>query len=76
MYYVSNACIFVKMGTSALMKAYVWSTNSGNASWTVNQGHRQGMKPANVMKLANGKIAKSSKSLFHNSSFMVVDIAL
>ena len=30
------------------MKAYLWSTNDGNASWTVNrhQGHWQGTKPA------------------------------
>ena len=30
------------------MKAYLWSTNDGNASWTVNgrQGPRQGTKPA------------------------------
>ena len=35
------------------MKAYVWSTNDGIASWTVNgcQGHKQGTK------LASGKIA-------------------
>ena len=35
------------------MKAYLWSTNDGNAVWTVNgrQGPRQGKKPA------NGKIA-------------------
>ena len=34
------------------MKAYLWSTNDGNASWTVNgrQGLRQGTK------LASGKL--------------------
>ena len=35
-----------KMWTPALtcMKAYLWSTNNGNARWTINghQGHRQG----------------------------------
>ena len=40
--------ISTKTRSSALMKAYLWSTNDGNASWTVNgrQGLRQGMKPA------------------------------
>ena len=40
------------------MKAYLWSTNDGNASWTVSgcQGHRQGTKPA------SGKIANFSSS--------------
>ena len=30
------------------MKAYLWSTNDGNATWTVNgrQGPQQGAKPA------------------------------
>ena len=38
------------------MKAYLWSTSDGNASWTVNgrQGPRQGTKPA------SGKIANFS----------------
>ena len=36
------------------MKAYLWSTNNGNASWTVygGQGTRQGTKPASG-KFAN-----------------------
>ena len=62
------------------MKAYLWSTNDVNASWTVNgpQGPRQGTKPV------NGKIANCSysiliilvKILFHDSSFMDVHTAL
>ena len=28
--------ISAKMRSSALMKVYLWSTNDGNASWTVN----------------------------------------
>ena len=36
------------MQTSALMKGYLWSTNNGNASWTIkgHQGLLQGTKPA------------------------------
>ena len=52
-YYASIAYISATTRRSALMNAYLWSTNDGNASWTVNrhQGPRQGMKPA------SGKIA-------------------
>ena len=67
--------ILVKMWTSALMKAYLWTTTDGNAYWTINgrQRHRQGMNPP------SGKIANCSsyssyscqKSLFHDSSVMV-----
>ena len=44
------------MRSSVLKKAYLWSTNDGNASWTVNGRHRprQGMKPA------SGKISNCS----------------
>ena len=58
------------------MKAYLWCTNDGKASWTITGRQRrwQGTKPA------SGKIANCfyscQKSLFHNSSFMVVDSAL
>ena len=47
MYYASNAYDSARMGTSALMMAYLWSTTDGNANWTVSgrQGHLQGMKP-------------------------------
>ena len=57
-YYVSIAYISVKTQSSALMEAYLWSTDNGNASWTVNgrQGPRQGTKPA------SGKIANCSYS--------------
>ena len=53
MYYASINYIFAKTWSSALLKAYLWSTNDNNASWTVNghQGPRQGTK------LARGKIA-------------------
>ena len=55
-YYASIAYISAKMRSSALMKAYLWSTNDGNASWTVDghQGPWQGTKPA------SGKIANFS----------------
>ena len=41
------------MPSSVLMKAYLWSTNDDDASWTVNgrQRRQQGMKPG------SGKIA-------------------
>ena len=60
------------------MKAYLWFANDGNASWTVNgrQGHWQGTKPV------SSKIAKCFfiillvQSLFHNSSFTIVNTAL
>ena len=44
------------------MKAYLWSTNDGNASWTVNgrQEPRQGTKPA------SGKIANCSSYYFYS----------
>ena len=55
-YYPSISCIAAKAQSSAFMKAYLMSTNGGNASWTVNgcQEPRQGTKPA------SGKIANSS----------------
>ena len=40
------------------MKAYVWSTNDGNASWTVN-GSRQGTKQA------SGKIENCSNYYYY-----------
>ena len=64
------------------MKAYLGSTNDGNASWTVNGGQR----PRQGTNTASGKIANcsysyyysysSKKTLFHGSSFMDVDTAL
>ena len=44
------------------MKAYLWSTNEGNASWTVNgrQGSRQGTKPA------SGNITNCSSSYYYS----------
>ena len=56
MYYTSYALFSAKSCSSVLMKAYVWSTNDGNASWTVNvcQGPWQGTKPA------SGKSTKCS----------------
>ena len=50
-----HVCISAKTQSSELMKAYLRSTNDGNASWTINghQGHRQGTKPASS-KIANG----------------------
>ena len=52
-YYASVAYISAKTCSSRLMKAYLWSTNDGSASWTVDgcQGRRQGTKSA------SGKIA-------------------
>ena len=43
MYYASNAYISAKAGTSALMKAYLWSTSGGKA---------------NLSKVRNQKVAK------------------
>ena len=62
------------------MNAYLWSTNNGNASWTLNgrQGPRQGKKPASG-KIANFFITIIFilvKGLFHDCSFMVADTAL
>ena len=64
------------------MKAYLWSTNDGSASWTVSGCQGPG-------KVRNQRVAKSQivlliiviliilvKSLFHDSSFMVADTAL
>ena len=47
-YYAPIAFSSVKTPSSFLMKAYLWFTNDGNASWTINgrQGPRQGTKPA------------------------------
>ena len=63
-----------KTWISALMKASLWTTTNGKASWIVNehQWHRQGTK------LASGKIVNRSWSshkngLFHDSSVIVVD---
>ena len=55
-YYAPIVYISAKTRSSALMKAYLWSTNDGNTSWIVNecQGPRQGTKPA------SGKIANCS----------------
>ena len=78
-YYTSIEDISSKIWSSALIKTYLWSTNDGNASWTVNesQGPWQGTKPA------SGRIANCfysyfyllflSKSLFHDNSFIDVD---
>ena len=38
------------------MKAYLWSSNNGNASWTIN-GHQE---PWQSAKPASGNIAKYS----------------
>ena len=55
-YYASITYISAKTWSSALMKAYLWSTKNGNASWIINQhqGPRQGTKPA------SGKITNCS----------------
>ena len=47
------------------MKAFSWSTNDGNASWTVNgsQRPRQGTKPA------SGKIANCSSYYYSFKSY-------
>ena len=44
--YTSIAYISAKMWSSVLRKAYLWSTNDGSTSWTVNkrQAPRQGTK--------------------------------
>ena len=57
-YYASIAYIPAKTQSSALMKAYLWSTNDGNVRWTVkgHQGPRQSTKPV------SGKIANCSYS--------------
>ena len=58
MYYTSIDYISAKTHCSALMKAYLWSTNDGDASWNVDglQGPQQDTKPA------SGKIANCSYS--------------
>ena len=45
-YYASFSYISAKTHISALMNAYLWSTNNGNAIWTINgrQGPQQGTK--------------------------------
>ena len=53
MYYASIAYIFAEMRSSTLMKAYSWSTNNDNASWTINLCQR----PQQGTKLVKGKIA-------------------
>ena len=48
-YYASIDYISRKTRSSSLMKAYLWSTNDANASWTVNGRQwppQQGTKPA------------------------------
>ena len=40
------------MQSSALMKAYLWSTNDGNASWTINGSQ-------DSAKVLNQRVAKS-----------------
>ena len=47
------------------MRVYLWSTNDGNASWTVNgrQGPQQGTKPV------RGKIANCSYSYSYSYSY-------
>ena len=47
------------------MKAYLWSTNDGNASWTING--REG--PWQGTKLTSGKIANCSSSSYHYYSY-------
>ena len=56
MYYFSIAYISAKTQSSTLMKAYPWSTNDGNASWSVN-GHQ---RPQQDTKPVSGKIANCS----------------
>ena len=60
MYYLFNAYISVNMRTSAPLKLLLWSTNTGNDSWTVNrrQGRQQGTKPASS-KIANCSYSSS-----------------
>ena len=58
------------------MKAYLWSTNNGNASWTVNgrQGTQQGEWQNHELFLFLFLFLQTSS--FHDSSFMVVDTAV
>ena len=51
-YYASIGYISAKTWSSALMKAYLWSTNNGNVSWTVNGVEDPG-------KVQNQPVAKS-----------------
>ena len=50
--------ISVKPWTSALTKVYLWYTDDGKVSWTINghQRHQQGKKPV------SGKITNRSYS--------------
>ena len=61
-YYASIAYISAKTRSLALMNAYLWSTNDGNASWAVNgrEGPRQGTEPA------SGKIANCSSYYYYS----------
>ena len=61
-YYVSINFISAKTRSLELMKAYLWSTNDGNASLTLNgrRGSLQGTKPA------IGKIWNYSYSYFNS----------
>ena len=65
MYYAFITYISAKTRSSVLMKAYLWSTNNGNASLTVNghQGSRQGTKTA------SGKIVNCSYSYSYYSYY-------
>ena len=57
--------MLLKTWSSALLKAYLLSTNNGNATWTVNghQGPRQGTKPV------SGKIANYSYYYSYSCSY-------
>ena len=54
------------MQSSALMKTSLWSTNDGNANWTVTgrQGPRQGTKPA------SGKIVNCSYHSYYSRKIL------
>ena len=70
MYCVSNPYISIHTGTLALTKVYIWFTNNGKASWTINthQRYQQGTKPA------SGKIVNyfSSYSYTHSNSYSCI----
>ena len=54
LYYASIDYLSAKTWSSALMQSYLWCTNDGNSSCTVNgrKGPRQATKPASS-KIAN-----------------------
>ena len=66
LYYASNAYISAKTGTTALMKAYIWSTrcDKANLKFSSNwrQRHWQSTKPESS-KIANCSYSFSSHSL-------------